>query len=128
LEKNKDTAKVFNVDMHGDPSTPLMEAFAGDAVRMHVFAPYSEQAQVFSLENHQWLLEPNRKGSDVLSASSIGGGETLNIQLLYGAGGRYAQPGNYLYGDHREPYREAGLWGLFRVYARGATTRVKALK
>jgi hypothetical protein len=27
--------------------------------------------------------------------------------------------GDYLYGDHREPYREAGLWGLFRVYAQG---------
>jgi hypothetical protein len=127
-EKNKDTAKAFNVDTHGDPSTPIMEAFAGDAVRIHVFAPYSEQAQVFSLENHQWLLEPNRKGSDVLSASPIGGGETLNIQLLYGAGGRYAQPGNYLYGNHREPYREAGLWGLFRVYAKGATTKLKILR
>ena len=33
-----------------------------------------------------------------------------------GAGGPAGLPGDYLYGDHREPYREAGLWGLFRVY------------
>ena len=33
-----------------------------------------------------------------------------------GAGGRTSIPGDYLYGDHREPYREAGIWGLFRVY------------
>ena len=28
-------------------------------------------------------------------------------------------PGDYIYGDHREPYREAGLWGVFRVQSTG---------
>ena len=42
--------------------------------------------------------------------------ETLNIIIDGGAGGRSGSPGDYLYGDHRLPYREAGLWGLFRVY------------
>jgi hypothetical protein len=37
------------------------------------------------------------------------------------AGGADALPGDYLYGDHLEPYRAAGLWGLFRVYAPGAS-------
>ena len=35
------------------------------------------------------------------------------------SGGTERLPGDYLYGDHREPYREAGLWGVFRVRARG---------
>lgn len=32
-----------------------------------------------------------------------------------GAGGTAQLPGDYLYGDHREPYREAGRWGILRV-------------
>jgi hypothetical protein len=35
--------------------------------------------------------------------------------LADGAGGRDHLPGDYLYGDHREPYRDAGLWGILRV-------------
>ncbi len=46
----------------------------------------------------------------------MGGLEALSIELAYGAGGRISLPGDYLYGDHREPYREAGIWGIFRVY------------
>jgi len=26
---------------------------------------------------------------------------------------------DYLQGEHREPYRQAGLWGVFRVYSSG---------
>ena len=100
-----------------DPSTPLIEAFAGDRVTMHVLAPSSEQAQVFSLEGHEWAVEPERTGSSVVSSQLYGGLETLTLTVT--AGGKEGLPGDYLYGDHREPYREAGLWGLFRVYARG---------
>jgi hypothetical protein len=98
-------------------TTPLLEAFVGDRVRVHVLAPYSEQAHVFTVEGHEWPREPGRAGSDRLDAMQIGAlaAETL----IFVAGGRAALPGDYLYGDHREPYREAGLWGIFRVYAPG---------
>jgi len=59
-------------------------------------------------------------GWDLLSSIQIGGLEAISISLASGAGGRDALPGDYLYGDHREPFREAGLWGLFRVYPQGA--------
>ncbi|MHB8671293.1 MAG: cupredoxin domain-containing protein [Acidimicrobiales bacterium] len=39
-------------------TTPEIRAFVGDPVRIHVIAPWSEQAQVFSVENHRWPLEP----------------------------------------------------------------------
>ena len=115
LESDPDTSKVFRADTHGDPSTPVMEAFAGDGVRIHVFVPFSEQSHVFSIEGHQWPLEPRMEGSDLISSVQIGATETLNVLLQDGAGGRFAVPGDYLYGDHRLPYRVAGLWGLFRV-------------
>jgi FtsP/CotA-like multicopper oxidase with cupredoxin domain len=117
LAKDKDTANVFRSDVHGDPATPLIEAFAGDPVRVHVLVPFSEQAHVFNVEGHQWPLEPDRPGADRLSSVQVGGLEAISIKLEGGAGGRTALPGDFLYGDHREPYREAGLWGILRVYA-----------
>jgi hypothetical protein len=45
----------------------------------------------------------------------LGGLEAVTIALVAGPDDL---SGDYLYGDHREPYRQAGLWGLLRVYAR----------
>jgi len=117
LEANRDSSKVFRSDIHGDPATPIIEAFVGDAVRVHVLLPFSEQAHVFTIEGHQWPLEPARQGADILSSVQIGGMEAVTMVLANGAGGRGGLPGDYLYGDHREPYREAGIWGLFRVFS-----------
>jgi hypothetical protein len=116
LEDDPDTSRVFRSDIHGNPSTPVMEAFVGDDVRVHVMVPFSEQNHVFTIEGHRWPLEPGMAGSDLLSSAQVGATETLYIELKDGAGGQLGASGDYLYGDHREAYREAGLWGLFRVY------------
>ncbi|MFN2593007.1 MAG: hypothetical protein ABR532_09280, partial [Candidatus Dormibacteria bacterium] len=113
LERNNDTAALFRRDSRGDPATPLIEAYPGDPVKLHVLVPWSEQAQVFSLEGHRWREEVGRPGSPLLNSVRMGGLEALTLSLEGGA----SSPGDYLYGDHREPYREAGLWGLFRVRA-----------
>ena len=120
LARKGDTSLVFSREVHGDPVTPIMEAFAGEEVRVHVLVPFSEQAHIFTMEGHQWPLEPGRIGADMLSSVQVGGLEALTIRIAFGAGGRTSVPGDYLYGDHREPYREAGLWGIFRVYPAGA--------
>jgi FtsP/CotA-like multicopper oxidase with cupredoxin domain len=115
LDSNPDTALVFRSDVHGDPSTPVLDAVVGDDVRIHVLVPWSEQAQVFSVEGHRWPFEPGRAGTNLLSAVTIGGLEAVTLHLDGGAGGTAGLVGDFIYGDHREPYREAGLWGLFRV-------------
>jgi len=115
LAQDPDPSKVFDAAVHGDPPTPLLEAFAGDPVKVHVLAPWSEQAQVFSIEGHQWSEEPGRPGANVVSSVQVGGLDALTLDLIGGAGGPEHLAGDYLYGDHRLPYQEAGLWGLFRV-------------
>ncbi|MCH8061437.1 MAG: multicopper oxidase domain-containing protein [Chloroflexi bacterium] len=97
-------------------NTPTMQAFLGDPIRVHVLVPYSQQSQVFSIEGHRWPFEPGRLGSDVLDSVKIGGLEALTLRIAEGAGGPGALPGDYIYGNHRGPYREAGMWGIFRVY------------
>ena len=120
--KDKDSSKVFRSDVHGSPSTPIMEALRGEAVKIHVLAPFSEQSHVFTLEGHKWPSEPGMAGTDMLSSVKLGGMEALTVSLAHGAGGKGNLAGEYVYGDHREPYREAGIWGLFRVYASGQAT------
>ena len=102
--------------VYAAPETPILEAFSGDPVRIHVMVPFSEQNHVFSIEGHRWPLEPAMEGANLVSADQVGGAGKLEI--LLDAGGSSRRPGDYLYGDHRLPYREAGLWGLFRVLRR----------
>ncbi len=128
LSRNADPALVFSSAVHGDPATPLLQAFAGEAVRMHVLMPWSEQAQVFSVEGHRWPLEPGRAGTPLISSLQVGGLEAVTLDLEGGAGGVERLPGDYVYGDHREPYREAGLWGVFRVYAPCDAAPLSALR
>lgn len=115
-------------DLKGrDPDTPLLEAMAGDQVRIHVLSPWSEQAQVFSIEGHRWPFEPERDGSDMISSVTVGGLEAITLKLDGGAGGASQTPGDYIYGDHRGPYLEAGLWGVFRVTPYPSSRRLQII-
>jgi hypothetical protein len=131
LAQNPDTANVFASAVHGNPSTPLLEAFAGDAVQIHVLAAASEQAHVFSIEGHRWPFEPGRNGTPMISSTQLGALDALTLRLVAGSAsisdGSGSTAGDYLYGDHREPYRQAGLWGVFRVYSSGDAPSVRLL-
>jgi hypothetical protein len=54
------------------------------------------------------------KRSQLMTARTIGAGETLDIELT-SAGGTGGFTGDYLYQDARAPFAEAGIWGIFRV-------------
>ena len=115
--RDSDTGAVFrSTPAHGDPPTPLLEAFAGDAVRVHVLAPWSEQNQVFTIEGHRWPRSPGSPARTCSALCRFGAIEAITLELAGGAGGPEHLAGDYVYGDHREPYRQAGLWGIFRVY------------
>ena len=121
------SADAFRSDVFGDPSTPVLEAFAGDPLRVHVLAPWSEQVHVFSIDGHRWPFEPGRAGGDRLSSMLLAGLEAVTLQIER-AGGPDKIAGDYVYGDHRAPYLEAGLWGLVRVHQIGSPdTRLRPL-
>ncbi|MDX1659243.1 MAG: multicopper oxidase domain-containing protein [Nitriliruptorales bacterium] len=96
-------------------TTPLLEARAGEPLRIHVLALFSEQAQVFSVEGHRWGFEPDRAATPQLSSQRFGGLQALTLEIA-SAGGPEAIPGDYVYGNHRMPHREAGAWGILRVH------------
>lgn len=114
--------KIFQpcvVDNPEDPVTPLIEAHAGDPVRIHVIGANSEQNGMFQVEGHEWPIEPYMPGADMISVVEFAGSETLDVFLRGGAGGPYRVPGDYIWANARLNYQQAGQWGYLRVLPAG---------
>ncbi|MES4785681.1 MAG: hypothetical protein C4294_07505, partial [Nitrospiraceae bacterium] len=107
------------VDKPEDPATPLIEAHAGDPVRIHVIGANSEQNGMFGIEGHEWPIEPYMPGADMISVVEYAGSETLDVFLRGGAGGPYRQVGDFVWSNARLPYTQSGQWGYFRVLPAG---------
>ena len=107
------------VDKPEDPVTPLIEAHAGDSVRIHVIGANSEQNGMFQVEGHEWPIEPYMPGADMISVVEFGGSETLDVFLRQGAGGPTGIPGDYIWANARLNYQQAGQWGYLRVLPTG---------
>lgn len=102
------------VDNPQDPATPVIEAHAGDKVRIHVFGASSEQNGMFTVEKHEWPIEPFLPGADMISTVEFSGSEGLDI-FLPSAGGKWSMAGDYVWSNGRLPYSQSGQWGYLRV-------------
>jgi len=118
-EPRGDGPMAFSSRAHGDPVTPLLRAYAGDRVKVHVLgAPGSEQPHAFSLGGLNWAVDPLIRGGNVTSAAALLPWTTLDAEILGGAGGHGRAAADYWYGDLRRPFAQAGMWGLLRVLPR----------
>jgi hypothetical protein len=59
--------------------------------------------------------------SQLLASRSFTAGQTGEIELVGGAGGTTLATGDYLYGDMRQHFAGAGMWGIFRVLPAGSS-------
>ncbi|HHY57224.1 MAG TPA: multicopper oxidase domain-containing protein [Chloroflexi bacterium] len=110
-------ATVFATNaFHGDPAN-LFQAYSGDPVVIRLGKPWGTQGQTFAVEGHRWPLEPNMRDANLIGVKSIRAGETFELKLAGGAGGETGASGDYLFGDMRYAFREAGIWGIMRVHA-----------
>ena len=113
---------AFSSLANGDPATPILKAYAGDAMTVHVLvAPGSEQTHAFTLGGLSFTLDPFMDGSDNLETRGVGPWEMLTAEVTGGAGGRAHQAGDYFWGDLRRAFTRAGMWGLTRVLAAPAS-------
>ncbi len=118
---------AFSSTRFGDPATPVFRAHAGDPIVMRLSIGASDQFHVFSVGGHVFPQEPNMwnggsdKRSQLLPSRSFAAGETTEVELVGGAGGTTRATGDYLYGDMRQPFTEAGMWGIFRVLPAGSS-------
>lgn len=117
-EQGCSLGKIFQpcvVDKPEDPVTPLIEAHAGDAIRIHVIGANSEQNGMFGVEGHEWPIEPYMPGADMISVVEYAGSEILDVFIRGGAGGPYRQVGDFVWSNARLPYTQSGQWGYLRV-------------
>ena len=117
FESRLDVAKasdVFSSAVHGDPR-PVLRAHAGDPVTFRVAQPWGEQLHVFGVSGHQWPAQPHMNGCEHVSSALIGPGVSFDASLVDGAGAGIGAAGDYLFANMRQPFQEAGMWGLLRV-------------
>jgi len=117
-EQGCSLGKIFQPCVVGkpeDPATPVIEAHAGDALRIHVIGANSEQNGMFGIEGHEWPIEPYMPGADMISVVEYAGSEILDVFVRGGAGGPYRQVGDFVWSNQRLPYTQSGQWGYLRV-------------
>ena len=65
LAANPDKSLIFSSVIHGDPSTPMPEAYIGDPIRLRVMQTADRsRGSVFTLHSHRWRYQwtdPNSK-------------------------------------------------------------------
>ncbi|MBM6618198.1 multicopper oxidase domain-containing protein [Bacillus suaedaesalsae] len=110
---------LFNSKVHGDPSTPVFEAYPGDPVTIRLVNPSERRrAHTFHLHGHYWNTDDRDIFSQVKSIEDhIVLGYGRDLDLHYGAGSFFNFPGDYMYrsGNIRWDI-EQGMWGIMRVH------------
>lgn len=120
-------SKVFSSWAHGEPSTPLLKAYAGERVIIRLLMPSDKPRNIgFVLHGHNWRAQPDDPFSTTISAQgamSVGG--VYNIELQNGAS---KVAGDYLYRSGSLKWDvESGMWGIFRVMNRNIKHRCECL-
>ncbi|MCL7417237.1 MAG: multicopper oxidase domain-containing protein, partial [Halalkalicoccus sp.] len=120
FENDPDPSQVYDSDTHGDPNTPVFEAFLGDPVQFHVTHPADKpRGLAFHLSDHQWNRFRNIEASSRIGVDdSFIAGKASTVIPLGGAGGLAESTGDFVYqGDMKQRRRlESGPWGIFRVH------------
>jgi hypothetical protein len=120
------TNSLSNIQIGDDPFTPVFTVSRQNLVRFRVLHPGGHpRNQGFIVHGHEWQEEPyinNSKaiGNNPLSewkGSQLGHGPSnhFDVDIFYGAGGRFRIIGDYLYRDRASFTFDGGIWGIFRV-------------
>jgi manganese oxidase len=118
LAANPDKSLIFSSIIHGDPSTPVPEAYVGDPIRLRVMQTADRsRGSVFTLHSHRWRYQwTDPKSKLVSSQGSLTPGETLDIIPVQNDG-LINQVGDYVYREMKlRRYLEGGLWGMLRIH------------
>ncbi|GAA3932849.1 multicopper oxidase domain-containing protein [Actinoplanes auranticolor] len=137
-----DPAYVYSSAVHGDPSTPVFQAYAKDPVIVRNVDGAHEEVHTFNIHGHRWLNEPDNASSTIVDTQSLALAEYYNYEVsgstvkrkprsnpdtakhaknesANGAPSILANgagpPGDYLYGSTPLDDQWLGMWGVFRV-------------
>ena len=81
-----DTGGAFSTAA-GTPATPMLKAYAGDAMRVHALVvPTSEQMHVFGLGGLPWATDSSLTGAQLVTAAGFGPWESTEARITAGGG------------------------------------------
>ena len=129
LEKTREfdfTNVLSNVQVGGDPVTPIFSAQTGEEVRIRMLEPGGHpRNDSYMLHGHIWEEEPYIDASQALGTNplsnwegarqGVGPGFHADFIPKHGAGGIFRVPGDYLYRTFQSFHFDGGIWGIFRV-------------
>ncbi|WP_101295026.1 multicopper oxidase domain-containing protein [Halegenticoccus soli] len=128
IREGADPAYVHSSFVHGDPSTPILEAYENDPVRFRVWQGAYEEQHNFHLHGRRFDpegLDPEEAVTQVIGTSEA---FTFDIQPEHAA---FEQPPgeqplnenpaglpirDYMYGSTIIDDLWDGMWGIYRVY------------
>ena len=110
-----DNATAFSSIVNGDPATPVLQAYAGDPVRVHALgAPGNEQDAV--IHPRRAVVPVGSVLRQLAATHAPGRGSDGGVQRRHHR--RRRRPvhsvQDYAYGTGRAAFTQAGMWGLFR--------------
>ncbi|HBN56429.1 MAG TPA: copper oxidase, partial [Lachnospiraceae bacterium] len=113
LRKKEDPAYLFSSLVHGDPATPIFEAYPGDELMFRLVDGAHEEQHSFNITGMSWRKEPADLKSPLAASQTLGVSEAFNLHVTqkYGAG-------DYLYYFGGIDDAWLGLWGIIRVHRR----------
>lgn len=113
LCKKEDPAYLFSSFVHGDPATPIFEAYPGDELMFRLVDGAHEEQHSFNITGMSWRKEPADARSPLAASQTLGVSEAFNLNVTqkYGAG-------DYLYYFGGIDDAWLGLWGILRVHRR----------
>jgi hypothetical protein len=114
-----DLAKVFDSRVHGDPATPLLQAYEGDRAIVRLIQGAQEEQHVFNIHGLKWLFEPSVHNSGFRNGQQIGISEHFEFEV--GPQPRFDNKlarrfTDLLYSSSATDNLWDGQWGIMRVY------------
>ncbi|MEM1506128.1 copper oxidase [Domibacillus sp. 8LH] len=119
FKKHPVLGDLFSSKVHGDPATPVFEAYPGEPVIVRLTNPSERRrTNTFHLHGHNWKFDPRDIDARIDSyVGHVAPGAAEDLFLIGGAGGTYNYPGDYMYRSGNIRWGiEQGMWGIIRVY------------
>jgi manganese oxidase len=111
----------------GDPSTPILAAYTGEPLKLHLIQGAQEEQHVFSMTGLKWLAEPKSLNSGYMNGQQIGISEHFEFDTPVPSGSTDST--DYWFGSPAVENLWDGMWGLVRSYGvKDASTNLNIKK
>lgn len=108
-----ETSSLFSSVTHGDPETPVLNAYVGDLVTFRIMNSSGHDEVSFKIAGHRFRMERNDAREEPKDALQMGISERFDVFMTAGSVG--LQAGDYAFMNGMNEKMVDGAWGILRV-------------